>query len=122
MPITFNGTSLTVVNFNGTTCNQVYFNGTLVYTSVQQAVAPSISYVFDPGRSRYTISITNQDSGAATLRSDINNSNPTTIRGTGITQFSSVSYNYTSSFPGFTIYATAEVSGKTLSNVSSIFV
>lgn len=118
MSIIYNGNTLSTVIFNGTTVNTVYFNGTLVYSAAVQTTAPTIpsfGYIFNS----WQINITNQDSASATIRSEDNDSTPDIDRGF-IGSGSTVTVSSSQpSFATFTHYATAQASGKTLSNVTS---
>jgi hypothetical protein len=129
MSVFFNAGTVNAVQFssNGgstySTVSDVYYNGVLVFGGVQTTVTPDITYTFDPGRSRYFISVFNRDpSGAASIWSEVNDSTPDILRSSSVAYNSSVTWIFTSSFPGFTIYATAQVPGENLSAVRSVYV
>ena len=119
MGLVYNGTTIGTVVYNGTTIDTVVYNGTTIYTSTPpQTDAPSISagiYMFN----QWVIQVTNNDSSSAVIKAEENDSTPDTNWGS----VASGSYvQVTSSQPSFatfTLYATAQATGETLSNVVS---
>ena len=84
---------------------------------------PDITYTYDPVRTRYTIRVYNRDpDGAASIWSEVGDSTPDILRSSSVAYNSYTQWLYTSGFSGFTIYATAQVSGKPLSAVRSVYV
>ena len=119
MGLVYNGTTIGTVVYNGTTIDTVIYNGTTIYTSTPpQTDAPSISagiYMFN----QWVIQVTNNDSSTATIRAEENDSTPDISRGS-VASGSYVQVTSTQpSFATFTMYATAQATGETLSNVVS---
>ena len=119
MGLVYNGTTIQTVVYNGTTIDTVIYNGTTIYTSTPpQTDAPSISaglYAFG----QWSIQVTNNDASTATIRAEENDSTPDISRGSVA---SGAYVTVTSSQPGFatfTMYATAQATGESLSNVVS---
>ena len=119
MAFVFNGTTVTTVYFNGTNVSTVYFNGTNVFSSAPvQTATPSISAGAYLG-SLWYIQVTNNDGSTATIYAEENDSTPDINRGS-VASGSSVQVTSSQpSFATFTMYATAQASGETLSNVAS---
>lgn len=118
MSLRYNTNLISTVIFNGTTVNTVYFNGTLVYSASVQTTAPTIpsfGYIFNS----WQINIRNNDSSTATIRSEDNDSTPDIDRGSVASGNTITVSSSQPSFATFTHYATAQASGKTLSNVTS---
>ena len=127
MGLTYNGTTITVVKFDDgsgeVTLDEIRYNDgsgeVVIYSSTPpQTDAPSISagiYMFN----QWVIQVTNNDSSSAVIKAEENDSTPDTNWGS----VASGSYvQVTSSQPSFatfTLYATAQATGETLSNVVS---
>ena len=119
MALVFNGTTITTIVFNGTTMTNVYYNGTEVHApAAVQTATPSIgagNYFVN----QWIIPVTNNDASTAVIYAEENDSTPDINRGN---VNSGASVNVTSSQPSFatfTMYATAQASGETLSAVAS---
>lgn len=107
------------IYWGSTEIDKVYFGNYALYSAtVAQTADPSISagiYLF----SQWEIVVTNNDNNSAVIMAEENDSTPDVNRGTiasgsGVTVTSSQP-----SFATFTMYATAQASGETLSNVVS---
>ena len=128
MGLAINGSTVDVVKFNDngteyTVDTILWVDGSNaaveVYSSTPpQTDAPSISagiYLFN----QWEIQVTNNDATAATIRAEENDSTPDISRGT-VASGSAVSvFSSQPSFATFTMYATAQVTGESLSNVVS---
>ena len=107
------------IYWGSTEVDKVYFGNYALYSaSVAQTADPSISagiYLFN----QWEIVVTNNDNNSAVIYAEENDSTPDVNRGTvasgsGVTVTSSQP-----SFATFTMYATAQASGETISNVVS---
>lgn len=119
MPIYINGTlASSPPEYNGVPLTAVYYNATLVFQQVVQTATPSIpsfSYF-----NAWYINIKNNDSAAADMWAEANDTTPDIFRGNvGAGQTLQVIDSSQPSFATFTYYVTAQASGKTLSNVAS---
>jgi hypothetical protein len=107
------------IYWGSTEVDKVYFGNYAIYSSsVAQTADPSISagiYLFN----QWEIQVTNNDNNSAVIMAEENDSTPDVNRGT-VASGSSVSISSSQpSFATFTMYATAQASGETISNVVS---
>lgn len=126
MPISINNSAnITGVQFstNGgstfTNVTAVYYNATQVFAPVVQTATPSIpsfAYIFNA----WYINIKNNDTSAADMWAEANDSTPDIFRA-NVNAGSTYEVQDTSqpSFATFTYYVRAQASGKTVSNVAS---
>ena len=109
----------TKIYWGSTEIDKVYFGTYAIYSSsVAQTADPSISagiYLFN----QWEIQVTNNDNNSAVIMAEENDSTPDVNRGTVASGSSVTVTSSQPSFATFTMYATAQASGETISNVVS---
>ena len=109
----------TKIYWGSTEVDKVYFGNYALYSaSVAQTADPSISagiYLFN----QWEIQVTNNDNNSAVIMAEENDSTPDVNRGTVASGSSVTVTSSQPSFATFTMYATAQASGETISNVVS---
>jgi hypothetical protein len=107
------------IYWGSTEVDKVYFGNYALYSaSVAQTADPSISagiYLFN----QWEIQVTNNDNNSAVIMAEENDSTPDINRGTVASGSSVTVTSSQPSFATFTMYATAQASGETISNVVS---
>lgn len=88
--------------------------------TIQQTANPTAGTPFKT--TTWRITITNNDASAADMYADIGTNPPTTLRTSALASGGSFTYNTGTAIGGFDVYFYAVASGKSASDVMSVYV